>query len=113
MQSYYIYMLASHRNGTLYIGVTNDIVRRVYEHKNGANGGFTNEHNVKTLVWFEETPDITAAIQHEKRMKKWRRAGKIKLIEERNPQWLDLYPELTSSSPDLTLWPLDPGTSPG
>ena len=96
MKSYYVYMLASHRNGTLYIGVTSDIVRRIYEHKNGVTGGFTSDYNVKTLVWFEETPNIAEAIRHEKRMKKWPRAWKINVIEARNPQWLDLYPELIS-----------------
>ncbi len=96
MQSYYLYILASRRNGTLYIGVTNDLVRRVYEHKNDVNGGFTKIHNVKMLVWFEETPDIDAAIRHEKRMKKWPRAWKINLIEAQNPQWRDLYPDLIS-----------------
>ncbi len=94
MHSYYLYMLASQRNGTLYIGVTNDLARRIYEHKNGLTGGFTKSHNVNLLVWFEETPDINAAIQQEKRMKKWPRAWKINLIEAQNPQWRDLYPAL-------------------
>ncbi len=87
-------MLASQRNGTLYIGVTNDLARRVYEHKNDITGGFTSIHNVKQLVWFDQTPDITAAIAREKRMKKWPRAWKINLIEAQNPQWRDLYPTL-------------------
>ena len=86
MRRYYLYMLASHRNGTLYIGVTNDLARRVYEHKNGLTGGFTKTHNVTLLVWFEETPDIAAAIGQEKRMKKWPRAWKLNLIEAQNPQ---------------------------
>ncbi|MEQ1890723.1 MAG: GIY-YIG nuclease family protein [Alphaproteobacteria bacterium] len=96
MKSYYIYILASHRNGTLYVGVTSDILRRIYEHKNDVTGGFTSTYNVKTLVWFEETPDITEAIRQEKRMKKWPRAWKINVIEAHNPQWLDLYPALIS-----------------
>jgi len=87
-------MLASQRNGTLYIGVTNDLVRRVYEHKNDITGGFTSIYNVKQLVWFDQTPDITVAIAREKRMKKWPRAWKINLIEAQNPQWRDLYPTL-------------------
>jgi len=87
-------MLASQRNGTLYIGVTNDLVRRVYEHKNDITGGFTSIYNVKQLVWFDQTPDIAAAIAREKRMKKWPRAWKINLIEAQNPQWRDLYPGL-------------------
>ncbi len=96
MNSYYVYILASRRNGTLYVGITNDLVRRVYEHKNNAAGGFTKTHAVKMLVWFGETPDVKEAIQQEKRMKKWPRAWKINLIESQNPQWRDLYPELIS-----------------
>ncbi|MCK9992897.1 MAG: putative endonuclease [Alphaproteobacteria bacterium] len=96
MKSHYVYILASHRNGTLYVGVTSDILRRIYEHKNDVTGGFTSTYNVKTLVWFDETPDITEAIRQEKRMKKWPRAWKIDLIEEHNPLWRDLYPELLS-----------------
>lgn len=94
VNSYFVYMLASQRNGTLYIGVTNDLVRRVYEHKNDITGGFTSIYNVKQLVWFDQTPDITVAIAREKRMKKWPRAWKINLIEAQNPQWRDLYPTL-------------------
>ncbi len=96
MKSYYVYMLASHRNGTLYIGVTNDIVRRIYEHENGVTGGFTSDYNIKTLVWFEEESNIAEAIRHEKRMKKWPRAWKINVIETHKPQWRDLFPELIS-----------------
>ena len=96
MKSYYVYMLASHRNGTLYIGVTNDIVRRIYEHENGVTGGFTSDDNIKTLVWFEEESNIAEAIRHEKRMKKWPRAWKINVIETHKPQWRDLFPELIS-----------------
>ena len=96
MKSYYVYMLASHRNGTLYIGVTNDIVRRIYEHENGVTGGFTSDYNIKTLVWFEEESNIAEAIRHEKRMKKCPRAWKINVIETHKPQWRDLFPELIS-----------------
>lgn len=93
-RSYFVYILASERNGTLYIGVTNDLVRCVCEHKAGQIEGFTKKHDVKRLVWFGETSDINAAIEHEKRMKKWRRAYKLRVIEEMNPRWRDLYDDL-------------------
>ena len=89
--TFYLYMLAS---GTLYIGVTNDLVRRVYEHKTGVVKGFTKQHGVKQLVWFDTTSDIEAAIAQEKRMKRWRRQWKIDLVEKRNPDWHDLYDDL-------------------
>ncbi|HEY9455572.1 MAG TPA: GIY-YIG nuclease family protein [Bradyrhizobium sp.] len=94
--SYYVYLLASDRNGTLYLGVTNDIVRRVYEHKSKAVAGFTKRYAVDKLVWFEIYDDPTTAIAREKELKKWRRAWKIRLIEERNPQWIDLYPQIST-----------------
>ena len=94
--AYYVYLLASDRNGTLYIGVTNDIVRRVFEHKSKAVPGFTKRYGVDKLVWFEIFDDPTSAITREKELKKWRREWKIQLIEEQNPQWIDLYPELSS-----------------
>ena len=111
MGSYYVYILASGRNGTLYIGVTNDLVRRVHEHKTGKAEGFTKKYAVDKLVWFGETPDAGAAIQREKTMKRWHRAWKIKTIEELNPQWRDLYGDLISPAPSER--PLGPGTSPG
>ena len=77
--------------GTLYIGVTNNLIRRVYEHKNGLVEGFTKKYAVKTLVYFEVYSDIETAITREKQIEKWNRAWKIKLIEERNPNWDDLY----------------------
>ena len=77
--------------GTLYTGLTNNLVRRVYEHKNGLVEGFTKKYAVKTLVYFEVHSDIETAITREKQIKKWNRAWKIKLIEERNPNWDDLY----------------------
>lgn len=110
-KSYYIYILANGRNGTLYVGVTNDLVRRVYEHKTGATEGFTQRYGIDRLVWYDETPDISAAIQREKTMKRWPRAYKLNVIEKFNPQWRDLYDDLNSSAPNMT--PLDPGTSPG
>ena len=91
---YFVYLLASCRNGTLYAGVTNDLVRRVWQHKEGVVDGFTRTYDVKSLVWFESTGSIEAAIQREKQIKNWRRQWKIALIEQANPQWRDLYPEL-------------------
>jgi putative endonuclease len=94
MKDYYIYMMASKKNGTLYIGVTNDLLRRVWQHKNDVHGGFTKKYRVHRLVWYETTTDIEKAIQREKPMKKWRRQWKIELIEKKNPNWDDLYDEL-------------------
>jgi len=94
MQQYYVYILASKRNGTLYIGVTNNLKKRVYEHKNEIIDGFTKRYNVKNLVYYEATPDIRSAIIREKQMKKWYRKWKIKLIEKENPLWEDLYEKL-------------------
>jgi putative endonuclease len=92
--SYYVYILASRIGGTLYIGVTNDIIRRVYEHKSGAVEGFTKDYDVSRLVYFECFDDVEQAIHREKRLKKWARAWKIALIEKANPNWIDLYPEI-------------------
>jgi len=94
MNSFYVYILASGRNGTLYIGATNNLVRRVYEHKNGEVEGFAKKHKVDRLVYYEETPDGYSAISREKALKKWRRAWKIELIEKNNPQWRDLYDDI-------------------
>jgi putative endonuclease len=91
---YYVYLLASHRHGTLYVGVTNDLVRRVYEHREGLLEGFTKKYGVKTLVWFDSTGSVEGAIQTEKRLKNWKREWKIALIEKANPEWRDLYPDL-------------------
>jgi len=89
-------MLASERNGSLYIGVTTDLLKRVWEHKNKFVEGFSNEHNIDKLVWFEQHETIEAAITREKQMKKWRRAWKIREIETTNPYWNDLYGDLTA-----------------
>jgi putative endonuclease len=89
--AYYVYILASKKHGTLYIGVTNDIVRRVYEHKAKAVPGFTTRYGVDKLVWFETCDDAETAIAREKELKKWRRDWKTRLIEEQNPNWDDLY----------------------
>jgi putative endonuclease len=94
--AYYVYLLASKKHGTLYLGVTNDIVRRVYEHKTKAVPGFTTRYGVDKLVWFEIYEDATTAITREKELKKWRRDWKIRLIEEQNPGWVDLYPGISS-----------------
>ncbi len=94
MKQYYLYILASKKNGTLYIGITNDLVRRIYEHKNNLIDGFTKKYNVHNLVYYEESPDAISAITREKQMKKWKRQWKIELIEKVNPEWKDLYGEI-------------------
>ena len=93
---YWVYILASAVGGTLYIGVTNNLVRRMYEHRNGLVPGFTKRYSVHRLVYFEPHTDVEAAIRREKRLKRWNRAWKIKLIEEMNPNWDDLYPSISS-----------------
>jgi putative endonuclease len=93
---YWVYILASKIGGTLYIGVTNNLIRRVYEHRNEAVIGFTKDYNVHNLVYFEPHTDIEAAIRREKRLKKWNRSWKIRLIETENPNWDDLYPKISS-----------------
>ena len=90
--AYYVYLLASKKYGTLYVGVTNDIVRRIYEHKTKVTPGFTSRYDVGKLVWVEIHDDAVTAIAREKELKKWRRDWKIRLIEEHNPNWDDLYP---------------------
>ncbi len=92
----YVYILASRKNGTLYIGVTRDLIRRIYEHKSGTVEGFTKKYKVDQLVWFDNSESIIAAIQREKQLKNWKRAWKIQLIEQTNPHWHDLYPALLS-----------------
>ena len=91
---YFVYLLSNKKNGTLYIGITNDLVRRVYEHKSKHVEGFSKKYNLSRLVWFDETSDVNAAIEKEKQMKKWKRAWKVGLIEEANPSWRDLYFDL-------------------
>ncbi|UGX96970.1 GIY-YIG nuclease family protein [Bradyrhizobium barranii subsp. barranii] len=94
--SYYVYILASKKHGTLYIGVTIDLVRRVYEHRTKAVPGFTTRYGVDKLVLFEIYDDAPTAIAREKELKKWRRDWKTRLIEEQNPNWDDLYPGITN-----------------
>ena len=89
--TYCVYLLASGKHGTLYLGVTRDLVRRVYQHRTKATPGFTSRYGVSHLVWFESYDDPTSAIAREKEIKKWRRDWKIALIEETNPHWTDLY----------------------
>ncbi len=90
-KQYYVYILASKRNGTLYIGVTSDLAKRVFQHRNDFVGGFSQKYQVHQPVYYETTDDVNAAITREKQLKKWERAWKIRLIEERNPGWEDLY----------------------
>ena len=96
MRDYYVYILASDRNGTLYVGVTNDLARRVYEHRNDLIEGFSKRYGVHRLVWFEVHGDINEAILREKRIKKWNRSWKLRVIEEMNPDWIDLTEQLMS-----------------
>jgi putative endonuclease len=94
MSSYYVYIMASKRNGTLYIGMTNDLIRRTFEHKNDLTEGFTKKYKVHSLVYFEECGDVESVIIREKQLKKWNRVWKLRLIERSNPQWKDLYEDL-------------------
>ena len=87
----FVYIMASKRNGTLYVGVTSGLEQRVYDHREGTNSGFTKQYGCKMLVWYEEHEDIGSAIQREKTLKKWYRSWKIRLIEEMNPSWEYLY----------------------
>jgi putative endonuclease len=96
-RSYYVYILASRIGGTLYIGVTSDLVRRVYEHRQKSVKGFTKKYDVDKLVYFEQFDDAENAIKREKLLKKWNRAWKIRLIEEFNPNWDDLYPSIAGA----------------
>ena len=93
-RSYRVYILCSKRNGTLYVGVTNDLARRVHEHRTGAVPGFTRRYDVTRLVWYEDYGEVTEAIAREKSLKRWKRAWKLALIERMNPEWRDLYEDL-------------------
>jgi putative endonuclease len=94
MKKFFVYIMASHRNGTLYIGVTSDLVKRVYEHKNDLANGFTKKYGVHTLVWYERSSSFEAATTREKQLKKWNRIWKLRIIEQMNPEWRDLYTDL-------------------
>jgi putative endonuclease len=91
-----VYILASKRNGTLYIGVTSDLVKRIWQHKNDIFEGFTKKYGVHTLVYYEMHANMADAIQREKQLKKWNRAWKLALIEKENPEWHDLWPQITA-----------------
>ncbi|MBK9243937.1 MAG: GIY-YIG nuclease family protein [Burkholderiales bacterium] len=95
-QSYYVYLLTSSRRGTLYVGVTNDLLKRVWQHKQGLVEGFSKRYRIRTLVWYEQTDSIESAIVREKQIKKWNRAWKIELIEANNPDWKDLYKDVAT-----------------
>ncbi len=90
MKNYYVYILANKRNGTLYIGVTSNLQKRMQEHKEKQIEGFTKKYSVNKLVYFEQTTDVMSALTREKQLKKWNRAWKLNLIEKENPQWKDL-----------------------
>ena len=92
---YFVYIMASGRNGTLYVGITNDIVKRAWEHKNDIIEGFTKKYAVHTLVYYEAFGHPNDAIAAEKRLKRWRRQWKLELIEERNPRWRDLFDDFS------------------
>ena len=92
--AFYVYILASKRNGTLYIGMTDDLIRRVWMHRESVIPGFTKQHNVTVLVWYEQHASREIAFQRERQMKKWKRAWKLREIEAMNPDWRDLYEEI-------------------
>lgn len=94
MNMYFVYILASQKNGTLYIGVTNNLPKRIWEHKNNVVEGFTQKYNIHLLVYYEQHQEIEQAIIREKQMKKWKRYWKIKLINTMNPEWTDLYTKI-------------------
>ena len=93
-RSYYVYLLTNWNNKVMYVGVTNDLARRIYEHKSKLVPGFTEKYQVRKLVYFEETSDVEAALAREKEIKKWRREKKDALVIDRNPEWRDLSEEL-------------------
>jgi putative endonuclease len=93
-----VYIMASERNGTLYIGVTSDLVQRVWQHRNDAAQGFTQQYNVHSLVYFEQHQDMLAAIQREKQLKRWNRSWKINLIQRDNPTWRDLWDDIVGAT---------------
>ena len=99
-KDYYVYVLASQRNGTLYVGVTSNLIKRIWEHKNKAIEGFAQKYNVDKLVYFEQYHDPENAIKREKRLKKYDRRWKLELIGKENPEWRDLYTDLVSGLPD-------------
>ena len=93
--AFFVYILASKRNGTLYIGMTDDLVKRVWQHRNGLIPGFTNRYGVKTLVWFEAHDSRESAFRRERQLKNWNRSWKLALMERENPQWRDLWEDIS------------------
>jgi putative endonuclease len=89
-----VYLMASRRRGTLYVGVTSNLIKRVWQHQSDLADGFTKDYRVHALVWFEMHASMQAAIEREKALKCWKRAWKLRLVEEANPEWLDLYPDI-------------------
>jgi putative endonuclease len=107
-----VYITASQRNGTLYIGVTSNLIGRTWQHREGVVEGFTQTYEVKTLVWYEMHGTMESAITREKAIKRWKRSWKLRLIEERNPNWLDLWPEIIGEvEPLKPLYSDSPKTS--
>ena len=94
MKTFYVYIMANKRNGTLYIGVTSNLIKRVYEHKSDLIDGFTRKYNVHQLVFYEQVGDFEAAVRREKQLRKWNRLWKLRIIEQMNPEWRDLYEDL-------------------
>ena len=101
MKQYYVYIMASQRNGTLYTGVTSDLVKRVWQHKSGTIQSFTSKYKVNQLVYYEIHSDIREAIKREKNIQAWKRDWKLRLIEAKNPNWNDLYDTITGCQPSL------------
>ena len=93
-KTFYVYILASQKRGTMYVGVTSNLLKRIYEHKNSLVDGFTKKYNVHHLVYYEVVSNAESAISREKQIKKWNRLWKMRLIEEHNPEWTDLYDSL-------------------
>ena len=104
MRPGFVYIMTNTRNGTLYIGVTNDIIRRTHEHREGTIDGFTRKYGLKRLVWYETHPDVPTAIRREKALKAWQRDWKLRLIEEANPDWNDLWPGLFGDGLNAADW---------
>ena len=100
-----VYIMASKRNGTLYIGVTSNLLQRVWQHREGVVDGFTNTYDVKMLVWYEQHESMESAIRREKAMKKWNRAWKLKVIEATNPAWRDLWNDITGVAAEDAVHP--------
>jgi len=94
MPKYFVYIMTNNHNTVLYTGVTNNLMRRVHEHKNGVYAGFTKRYNCHKLVWFDPIPDLQTALKQEQRIKRWKREFKINLINKLNPEWRDLYDDL-------------------